>query len=142
LAEGEAASIRYVSLAEYLLIAEVVTGTNASVLARSDRVGLAESALAAPSAAFDGLEAYPRFVDKAAVLVVHLCRNHPLVDGNKRAAFLSLLEFVQSNGRRWLPSAADPNETEQMIVAIAAGEASVVEVALWLERRVSRSDGA
>jgi hypothetical protein len=59
LAEGEADTVRYVSLAEYLLIAEVVTGTNASVLARSARIGLAESALAAPSAAFDGVEVYP-----------------------------------------------------------------------------------
>jgi death on curing protein len=31
-------------------------------------------------------ELYPDFVDKAAVLVVRLAKNHPLPDGNKRAA--------------------------------------------------------
>jgi hypothetical protein len=37
--------LRDVSLAEYLLIAEAITGVDASVLARSARIGLAEAAL-------------------------------------------------------------------------------------------------
>jgi death on curing protein len=91
--------LRYVSLPEFLLIAEAITGVDAGVLARSARIGLAESALAAPAASFAGVEAYPDFAAKAAVLLVHLCKNHPLPDGNKRCAFLALLEFIQANGR-------------------------------------------
>jgi death-on-curing protein len=129
--------LRYVSLAEYLLIAEAITGVDAGVLARSARIGLAESALAAPAASFGGVEAYPDFSVKAAVLVVHLCQNHPLTEGNKRCAFLAMLEFIQANGRAWPASPADPDETEQMIVGIAAGERTVEEVAAWIERRTS-----
>jgi death-on-curing protein len=36
--------------------------------------------------------------DLAAVLLVHLGRNHPLVDGNKRAAFYAALVFLDLNG--------------------------------------------
>jgi hypothetical protein len=36
---------------------------------------------------------------KAAVLVEHLARNHPLPNGNKRAAFLSVWLFLEVNGR-------------------------------------------
>jgi death-on-curing protein len=36
--------------------------------------------------------------DLAAVLLVHLGRNHPFVDGNKRAAFYAALVFLDLNG--------------------------------------------
>jgi hypothetical protein len=42
---------RYITLAEYLWLAEQVTGTDAAVLAKASRVDLADSALAAPAAA-------------------------------------------------------------------------------------------
>jgi prophage maintenance system killer protein len=44
---------------------------------------LADSALHAPAAGFGDAEFYTDFVGKAAVLVVHLAKNHPLPDGNK-----------------------------------------------------------
>ena len=93
--------VAYLELADYLLIAEHVLGVSASDLARLDRIGLADAALNAPSAVFDGKELYPNFETKAAVLCWHLVRNHPLPDGNKRAAFLSLVEFVRRNGHEW-----------------------------------------
>jgi len=48
----------YLELADYLLIAERVLGLPAEVIANFDRIGLAESALAAPQAGFGGVEAY------------------------------------------------------------------------------------
>jgi len=79
-----------------------VLGLPAETLARSDRViALAESALAAPAASFAGEEFYPEFTMKAAVLCSHLVRNHPLPDGNKRTAYLCLVEFVERNGYGW-----------------------------------------
>ena len=36
--------------------------------------------------------------DLAAVLLVHLSRNHPFVDGNKRAAAASAIAFLAING--------------------------------------------
>ena len=77
--------IVYLDLADYLLIAERVLGLPAEAIANFDRIGLAASALAAPQAGFGGVEAYPDFATKAAVLCWHLVKNHPLPDGNKHA---------------------------------------------------------
>jgi hypothetical protein len=90
---------------------------------------MAESALAAPQAGFAGAEAYPDFATKAAVLCWHLVKNHPLPDGNKRCAFLATVEFVERNGRRWVPAPGDPDETDQVIRAAASGEGAKVPFA-------------
>jgi death-on-curing protein len=78
--------VRYLDVVDYLLIAEAATGIAAATLARSPRIALAESALHAPAASFGGVDFYPECALKAAVLCVRLARNHPLPDGNKRAA--------------------------------------------------------
>jgi death-on-curing protein len=78
--------IRYLTLAEFFLLAEQVVGIDAKTLIAVSRIELADSALHAPSAEFGGQEFYPDMYDKAAVLVSRLARNHPLPDGNKRAA--------------------------------------------------------
>ncbi|MGY9074068.1 MAG: Fic family protein [Acidimicrobiales bacterium] len=77
---------RYLTLVEYLVITELATGFAAEDLARSGRLDLADSALHAPQAEFDDQDFYPDIYDKAAVLCWRLARNHPLPDGNKRAA--------------------------------------------------------
>ncbi len=94
---------RGLGLAEYLWLAEQVTGVEALVLAKASRIELADSALHAPAASFSGEEFYPDLIDKAAVLTCRLARNHPLPDGNKRAAWVSLVVFVDLNGGRWDP---------------------------------------
>jgi hypothetical protein len=81
-------SIRYVELADYLAIAAEITGLDTTTLIRVTKVDLAESALHAPAAGFGKTEFYPDFIDKAAVLLVRLAKNHPLPDGNKRAAWV------------------------------------------------------
>jgi death-on-curing protein len=67
------------------------------------KLDLADSALHAPSASFGGVEFYPDFVDMAAVLLVRLGRNHPLLDGNKRASWVTLRLFIEINDWRWDP---------------------------------------
>ena len=44
---------------------------------------------------------------KAGVLVIRLAKNHPLRDGNKRAAYLAMLEFLARNGRRFVATDVD-----------------------------------
>jgi death-on-curing protein len=75
---------RYVTLAEYFWLAEQVTGTSATVLAKASRADLADSALHAPMAGFGDEDFYPDLHDKAAVLTCRLAWNHPLPDGKKR----------------------------------------------------------
>jgi hypothetical protein len=47
---------RYLELGDYLLIAEAVLEIPSERLARLERIGLAESALPAPAAEFEGTE--------------------------------------------------------------------------------------
>jgi death-on-curing protein len=96
--------IEYVDLADYLSIAERVLQVDAKVLARGAGIGLADSALASPQAAFGGQEFYPEFERKAAVLLLHLVQNHPLPDGNKRTAYATFREFIARNAQTWVAS--------------------------------------
>lgn len=109
----------YLDLADYLLIAEEVLGVPAETIAGWPGVGLAESASIAPAAGVGGVEFYPDLIDKAAVLCVRLARNHPLPDGNKRVAYLALVEFPARNEVEWAPQSVD--ETVAMIEGVAAG---------------------
>ena len=127
--------IACLELADYLLIAERVLGLPAEVIANFNRIGLADSALAAPQAGFGDVEAYPDFATKAAVLCWHLVKNHPLPDGNKRCAFLATVEFVERNRRTWVPAPGDPDETDRVIRAVASGDLSEGDFRDWIADR-------
>lgn len=122
----------YLDLADYLLIAEAVLGVPAETIARWPGISLAESALQAPAMGFGGVEFYPDVIDKAAVLCVRLARNHPLPDGNKRVAYLALLEFLTRNHVEWAPPSVE--ETVATVERLAAGEISERELADWLRK--------
>jgi death-on-curing protein len=125
----------YLDLADYLLIAEEVLGVPAETIADWPGVGLAESALSAPAMGFGGVEFYPDVIDKAAVLCVRLARNHPLPDGNKRVAYLALVEFLARNGVEWEPPSVD--ETVAVIEGVAAGSITERELADWVGVRAT-----
>ncbi|MGO8876123.1 MAG: type II toxin-antitoxin system death-on-curing family toxin [Acidimicrobiales bacterium] len=127
---------RYLSLAEYFWLAEQVTGTPASVLLKASRVEFADSALHAPSAGWSGEDFYPSLIDKAAVLTCRLAWNHPLPDGNKRAAWAALVLFVDLNGGSWQPDPPDVDDAESAMLAVAAHEIDENGFAEWLQRRV------
>lgn len=56
--------MRYLSLAEALIIGEAVTGIDARTLSRASRIGLLDSALHAPQAGFGDEDFYPSLVEK------------------------------------------------------------------------------
>lgn len=132
---------RYLTLAEYFWLAEQVTATDADTLAKISRVELADTALHAPQASFGGEEFYPDIIDKASVLTCRLAWNHPLLDGNKRAAWASLVLFVDLNGGRWEPNPPEVDEAEAAMHAVAAHEVDEDWFATWLRSRVRFSDG-
>lgn len=65
----------------------------------------------------------------AAAYAFGIARNHPFVDGNKRAALLSLITFLGLNG---IDFEASNSEAVVMIQALAAGEMSEDGLALWI----------
>ncbi len=127
---------RYISLAEYLWLAEQVTGIDAPVLAKASRLELADSALHAPAACFGDQEFYPDLIDKASVLTCRLTWNHPLPDGNKRAAWASLLLFLDLNGIGWNPDPPDVDQAESAMFALAAHALDEDAFSTWLRERV------
>lgn len=131
---------RYLTLAEYLWLAEQVTGIDAATLGRISRSDLADSALRAPQAGFGDIEFYPDIYDKAAVLVCRLAWNHPLLDGNKRAAWAALAMFVDLNRGRWDPDVPDIDESEAAMISIAGRQVDEVWTAGWLRERVRFED--
>ena len=96
--------IRYITLAEYLWLAEQVTGIDVDTLVKAARSDPADSALHAPQAGFGDVEFYPDLYDKAAVLVCRLAWNHPLPDENKRAAWAALVLFIDLNQAHGIPT--------------------------------------
>jgi death-on-curing protein len=133
--------VRYLDLADFLLIAEAVLGTDAETLAHATRIELAESALAAPAASFGGQEFHRSLADKAAALCWHLVKNHPLLDGNKRVGYLCLIEFVERNGFDWIPPVADGargDETVDVITRVASGSLAQDALAAWVAQRLRK----
>jgi death on curing protein len=62
-------------------------------------------------------------------------RNHPLPDGNKRAAFVATERFLTANGRPFKPD--DPDTDVPIVEQIAAGELARPEIEAWLEQRTT-----
>lgn len=124
-------TIEYLDLADYVGIACEVTGLDEVMVVKVADLGLADSALHAPAAGFGDEDLYPGFIDKAAVLLVRLAKNHPLPDGNKRVAWVALRYFVVLNGWTW---ARRPtvDEAEAAVVAVASGEWDEDRTAEWL----------
>jgi death-on-curing protein len=80
-------------------------------------VALLESAVAAPQASFGGRSPFQDSVEVAAAYLFYLCRNHPFLDGNKRAALGACLVFLRLNG---IEPKADGPEWEQLTLDVAS----------------------
>lgn len=91
--------------------------------------GLLDSALARPL----NLVAYgePDFADLAATYAHGLAKNHPFVDGNKRAAFLAAGLFLALNGKRLTASQADATLA---VFGLAAGDIDEAGFADWIRK--------
>jgi prophage maintenance system killer protein len=137
----QAQTLRTLELADFLLIAESVLAIPAKRVAEDSNLHLADSALHAPLAAFAGIEAYPDFAAKAAVLCAHLVKNHPLKDGNNPVALIATIEFCLRNGHPWTPPAGDEDGevTAAVLLELAASpltDESVARLATWIGQRI------
>ena len=80
---------------------------------------LLESAVAAPQATMMGRPMIEDPIEVAAAYLFYLCRNHPFVDGNKRAALAICLVFLSQN--KLLPKQKiDDDALEAFVLDVAA----------------------
>lgn len=93
--------------------------------------GLLGSALGRP----ENLLAYgdPDVADLAAAYAFGLARNHPFIDGNKRASLAACTTFLLMNGYR-LP--VDDGANIATWLALASGDLGEAELSDWLRDRV------
>ena len=93
--------------------------------------GLLDSALARPL----NLALYetPDVAALAASYGVGLARNHPFVDGKKRAAFLAVGMFLVRNGHHLKATQVDATLT---MLGVAAGDISEADFAIWLRAHI------
>ena len=92
--------------------------------------GLLDSALARPQNA----HAYnpdSTLADLAASYGFGLAKNHAFLDGNKRAAFLSIGMFLSINGYKLVADQVDAIKT---MLAVAAGELDERGLAAWIQK--------
>ena len=69
----------------------------------------------------------------AAAYAFGIARNHPFIDGNKRAAFLAMMVFLGLNGEGLQ---ASEHEIVQVMVALAAGGLDEADLADWIRRHL------
>jgi death on curing protein len=88
--------------------------------------GLLFSALARPAASAFGVDAYETIELKAAALFTSGARNHALLDGNKRTAWVLTVAFLNING--WdLEMTQDEKFT--LVLEVAQGSLELEQIA-------------
>lgn len=105
------------------LTVEIVREIHAEAIAKFGgsygvrEMALLESAVAAPQASFGGQSPYKDSAEVAAAYLFYLCKNHPFIDGNKRAALGACIVFLRLNG---IEPKTDGPEWEELTLAVAA----------------------
>ena len=119
------------------LTVEIVQEIHAEAIGRfggSDGVremALLESAVAAPQASFGGSSPYQDIAEVAAAYLFYLCKNHPFIDGNKRAALGACIVFLRLNG---IEPKTDGSGWETLTMAVAASEIDRAEATQRLRK--------
>lgn len=97
--------------------------------------GLLESALAQPPMTFAGALLHPDLFAMAAAYLFHIVRNHPFMDGNKRAGLAAAGTFLALNG--FDIGSQHTDQLYDLTMAVAEGRMAKDEVAGVLRRLAS-----
>ena len=96
--------------------------------------GLLESALDRPRNRWH-YEPEAALSELGAAYAYGIAKNHPFIDGNKRAAFEAMYVFMGLNGWR---IRASEDEVVSTMVGVAAGAINEASLADWLEEHTVR----
>ncbi|MFF3400995.1 type II toxin-antitoxin system death-on-curing family toxin [Streptomyces sp. NPDC002659] len=120
--------MKYLTVQEVLDLAELAC-EGQRVAVRD--LGLLSSAVHRPQSQMFGIEAYTDLFEKAAALLQSLAVNRPLVDGNKRMAWMSTVVFLDFNGTEMVD--VDQDEAYKLVIEVAMGSLEdVSQIALRL----------
>lgn len=122
---------RWITSSAVLLLHEESIATFGGARGIRDE-GLLDSALARPRNAY-GYRPEVSIAKLAASYAFGLAKNHAFVDGNKRAAFLSIGVFLAING--FALNAEQPDAIRTML-AVANGELGEDVLASWIQENV------
>ena len=114
---------------EYLDLEDLIVLTGALGAGPVRDPGLLDAAAARARSSVFGADAYPTLELKAAALIHSNCRNHALVEGNKRLALVAGVTFLRVNGRRFTLS---QDQAFDLIMRVAEGSADVPDIAASL----------
>ncbi|MFF3322028.1 type II toxin-antitoxin system death-on-curing family toxin [Streptomyces sp. NPDC002889] len=115
---------RHLTVAEVTELAGIGFGRPPELRA----AGLLESAVHRPRARMFGVSAYQDLYEQAAALLHAIATNHPLVDGNKRTAWLAAATFLAVNGVDLAD--ADQDVAYDLVIDVASGStADLAEIA-------------
>ena len=89
-------------------------------------VGLLQSALAMPQAAFGGQYLHQDLFEMAAAYLYHVVQNHPFLDGNKRTGAASAIVFLAMND---IEIDNDEQGLVDLTLSIATAQAGKAEIA-------------
>ena len=95
-------------------------------------IGLLESALARPQSLAVYCE--PDLAALAAAYAFGIARNHPFVDGNKRAAWILARLFIRLNSGSLT---YDRDDVYRTVMTLAAGDLSEDALAAWFRERLA-----
>ncbi len=119
---------------DVVAIHESLLAQHGGVAGLRDR-GLLESALARPRQHYTYAERVG-IIEMAALYTTGIVKNHPFVDGNKRAGFLAGVMFLELNGFNFSASEEDVIQT---VLALAASELDETGYAEWLRANTKRA---
>ena len=111
---------------EYLELEDIIMMVRILGIGPVRDVGLLDSAVNRPRSSAFGEDAYVTISLKAAALLQSMTKNHALVDGNKRLAWLSTVVFCDLNGIA--PQLTD-DEAFQLVYDVARSRLDVEVIA-------------
>ncbi|MFE0510448.1 type II toxin-antitoxin system death-on-curing family toxin [Streptomyces sp. NPDC058964] len=122
---------RHLTVAEVTALAEAAFGGRAP---EAREPGLLASAVHRPRARMFGTAAYRDLHEQAAALLHAIATNHPLVDGNKRTAWLAAATFLAVNGIDL--AGADQDTAYGLVIDVASGAENDIAVIAGRLRRL------
>ncbi|MGM9385376.1 type II toxin-antitoxin system death-on-curing family toxin [Streptomyces antibioticus] len=121
-----AAPTRFLTVSEVTDIARIAFAGQGQGAPETRDPALLASAVHRPRARMFGTAAYTDPYEQAAALLHGIAANHPLVDGNKRAAWLAAATFLALHGTDL--AACDQDAAYDLVIDVASGTESEIAV--------------